>query len=111
MPTETDLVKAALTTRRPGYNTFTPSSSYLSTGSTLLNLACSGKVSGGFIKGHYYHFVGDSSSGKTFLCLTCLAEAAINPHFDDYQLIHDDAENGSLFDFGKFFGPKMAGRD
>lgn len=83
---------------------------YISTGSTLLNLACSGKTSGGFTKGKYYLVVGDSSSGKTFLTLTCLAEAAKNPNFDGYRLIHDDAENGALFDFRKFFGEKLHNR-
>jgi len=58
-------------------------SNLLSTGSTLLNLACSGRVNGGFLKGFYYFIVGDSKSGKTFLSLTCLAEASINKDFDD----------------------------
>ena len=42
----------------------------LGTGSTLLNLAISGKTCGGFPAGKYVFFVGDSSSGKTFLALT-----------------------------------------
>lgn len=83
---------------------------YVSTGSTILNLACTGRTDCGFEKGRYYHFVGDSSSGKTFLALTCLAEAAHNPAFDDYDLYHDDAEHGTGFDFEKFFGSKTASR-
>lgn len=82
----------------------------LSTGSTLLNLACSGKVNGGFLKGRYYYFVGDSSSGKTWLTWTCLAEASINPAFDDYRFIMDDVEGGSLMNIEKFFGTKVARR-
>jgi len=109
MSDDTDEIKERLLAKRDKAARFTESD-YLSTGSTLLNLACSGKPRGGFIKGHYYHFVGDSSSGKTFLCLTCLAEASINKSFNNYRLIHDDAENGALFDFEKFFGPKMAAR-
>lgn len=85
-------------------------SDLLSTGSTLLNLACTGTVNGGFIKGHFYYLVGDSSSGKTFLSLTCFAEACMNKHFADYDLIFDDAESGALMDFTKFFGTKTAER-
>lgn len=87
-----------------------PMKELLSTGSTMLNLACSGKADGGFAMGGYYFLVGDSSSGKTFLALTCFAEASINPNFDEYELIHDDAENGAMMDFGKFFGKKCAER-
>src|SRR4051812_12715337 len=83
---------------------------YVSTGSTRLNLAISGKSYGGFQKGTYNLFVGDSSSGKTFITLTTLAEAANNPAFDDYQLIYDPAEGGAKMDFGHFFGQKLAER-
>lgn len=82
----------------------------LSTGSTLLNLACSGKVFGGFRAGHYYFLLGDSDSGKTFLAMTCLAEAASNPKFDDYRFIFDDAEDGALMDKARFFGKKVVKR-
>ena len=82
----------------------------LSTGSTMLNLACTGRPLGGLIKGKYYLFVGDSASGKTILVLTILAEAANNPHFDNYRLIFDDIEGGALFDMAKFYGRKMASR-
>ena len=83
---------------------------YLSTGSTLLNLACSGRIDGGFAKGLYTLLVGDSSSGKTFLSLTCLAEATLNPEFKDYRFIFDNAENGALMDVAKFFGQELADR-
>jgi RecA/RadA recombinase len=82
----------------------------LSSGSTLLNLACSGKPHVAFIKGHYYFLVGDSSSGKSFLSLTCLAEANLNEHFKDYRFIYDNAEDGALMDIKKFFGAKTAAR-
>lgn len=36
----------------------------LSTGSTLLNLACSGKPNVGYLTGGFYYLVGDSASGK-----------------------------------------------
>jgi len=83
---------------------------YLSTGSTLLNLACSGRPDGGFIKGNYYFLVGDSASGKTFLSLTCLAEASINKNFDNYRFIYDNSEGGALMDIRKFFGTKVMER-
>lgn len=83
---------------------------YLSTGCSLLNLACSGKANGGFQTGGYYLLVGDSSSGKSFLSLTCFAEAANNPTFDNYRLIYNDVEGGVLMDKEKFFGRKAAER-
>ena len=85
-------------------------SQFLSTGSTLLNLACTGKPNKGFRKGHYYFIVGDSSSGKTFLSLTCLSEAANNPAFKNYRFIHDNAEGGALMKISEFFGEAVAAR-
>jgi len=82
----------------------------LSTGSTLLNLACTGNWKGGFAKGKYFFVVGDSASGKTFLTLTCLAEAAINPAFANYRFIYDDVEGGALMDIERFFGKQVAMR-
>lgn len=82
----------------------------LSTGSTLLNLACTDKFKGGFTKGKYFFIVGDSSSGKTFLTLTCLAEASINDNFKNYRFIYDNGEDGALMDIEKFFGKGVANR-
>ena len=82
----------------------------LGTGSTLLNLACTGKPNGGFAKGRYFFLVGDSASGKTFVSLTCLSEASINPQFDEYRFIYDDAESGALMDIERFFGKAVAER-
>lgn len=87
-----------------------PGRELLSTGSTLLNLGCTGDLRGGFAKGLYFFLVGDSQSGKTWLSLTCFAEAAINPDFADYRFIHDDAENGALMDIKKYFGEAVAAR-
>lgn len=83
---------------------------YLSTGSTLLNLAASGKVDGGFKMGTIVLLVGESDSGKTFYSLTCLAEAAANPKFSDYRFIHDAPERGSHMDMQKYYGKKMVAR-
>lgn len=81
----------------------------LSSGSTLLNLACTGNPFRAFMRGGFYLLPGDSSAGKTVLGGTCLAEAAINPKFDNYELIFDNVENGNLF-FGKFFGARICKR-
>lgn len=107
---KTEQIKKMLTKKHKyGANSFT-SKDFLSTGSTLLNLACSGKPNYGFIKGLYYFIVGDAASGKTFLSLTCLAEAAKNPNFDDYRFIYDGSEGGALMNIEKFFGNKVAER-
>jgi len=83
---------------------------FISTGSTLLNLACTGSPYRGFAMGKYYRLVGDSTSGKTFLSLTCLAEASINPRFNKHRFIYDNAEDGAMMDIQKFFGSEVARR-
>ena len=85
-------------------------SDQLSTGCTLLNLACTGSVQGGLAKGKYHFFVGDSESGKTFLTLTCFAEACRNPEFKNHRLIFDNAEDGALMDWEEYFGKSAANR-
>lgn len=107
---ETTRMKKALMNRRPRKERPIKPEDLLSTGSTLLNLAMSGMARGGLAKGKYYFVVGDSASGKTFITMTCFAEAAKNAHFDGYRFIHDNAEDGALMDFTKFFGAKANGR-
>lgn len=87
-----------------------PPENFLSSGSTLLNLAVTGMPNCCFAKGHYYWLVGDSESGKSFLTLTLLAEASLNRNFDKYRLIYDDVEGGALMDMKRFFGKAMANR-
>jgi hypothetical protein len=82
----------------------------LSTGSTLLNLAMTGNAEGGWIAGHYFLFVGDSDSGKSWFVHTALAEASINSAFKDYRLIYDNTEAKSLMDIARFFGDRLAKR-
>lgn len=83
---------------------------YLSSGSTLINLACSSTPYGAFAKGKFFWMVGESSSGKTWLTLNALAEAAINPHFKEYDLIYNNVEDGALMDVKKYFGSKLLER-
>ena len=106
---KTDDVKKMLRQKRKKEQQLT-AKDFLSTGSTLLNLACTGFPERGFAKGHYYFIVGDSISGKTWLSLTCLAEAAMNRNFDGYRFIYDNAEDGALMDIGRFFGKQVAKR-
>ncbi len=82
----------------------------LSTGSTVLDLACSGRVEGGLLSGEYYFFCGDTDSGKTWMGMSLFAEASINPAFDNYRLIYDGVEGGALMDIEKYFGKKAAER-
>lgn len=42
---------------------------------------------------------------NTYITLNVLAEAAINPEFDDYRLIYNGPENGAIMDIRKCFGP------
>ncbi len=82
----------------------------LSTGSTLLNLACSGRVDGGFCKGRYVLMIGDSGSSKTWIALTTLAEASISPNFSEYRLIYDGPERGAMMDMERYFGKTLTDR-
>ena len=86
------------------------SKDFVSTGSTLLNLAFTDRPNRGFAKGLYYSLVGDTKSGKTFLSLTCFAEATLNSNFAKHRLIYDNVENGALMDIKKFFGTAVAKR-
>lgn len=76
----------------------------------MANLAVTGHSQHGIEAGTYVLLVGDSNAGKTWLALAVLAEASINPAFDDYRLIYDGPENGALMDFQKCFGKKAAAR-
>lgn len=105
-----EAVKAAAKVKRPERYTSIPKKNFLSTGSTCLNLAFSGDIDGGVPKGLYAFYVGDSSAGKTMAAMSLLAEACMNPEFDDYRLIYDPSENGAHMNVAKFFGKKLAAR-
>jgi len=81
---------------------------HISSGCALLNLALSDKVEGGFGLGKMTNIIGDSSSGKSFLALSLLAECANSPRFDDYTLVYDDVEQACEFDIRKLFGSRAA---
>jgi len=82
----------------------------LNCGSSLVNLACSGRIEGAFLTGHYYFVVGDSMSGKTWLGMSCFAEAANDNRFAEYRLIYDPTEIGALMDLEQYFGERAAER-
>lgn len=86
------------------------SKDFLSTGSTMLNLSCTDYPDRGFAKGHYYLIVGTSRSGKTWLSLSCLAEAAKNPNFNAYRFIYNNVERGALMNIKRFFGAEVERR-
>ncbi len=104
---EVENLKKQLTTKPSATNENTVKEG-LSTGSTLLNLACTGKTHAGFLPGYYYFIVGDSVSGKSFLSLTCFAEASIHSVYKDYRYIYDNVEAGALMDVSRLFGKKAA---
>jgi len=85
-------------------------SNLLSTGCTLLNLSMTGRPEGGWVAGHYFLFVGDSDSGKSWFMHTTMAEASINPAFDEHRLIYDNTEVKSLMDISRYFGQRCADR-
>lgn len=107
--TATKKLKADLTRKRK-FENVPPPEDYLSSGSTLFNLGITGSIKRAFAKGFYYFFVGDSSSGKTWLLIQALAEACRNAHFAKYRLIHNNPENGALMDIGRYFGSLLKKR-
>jgi RecA/RadA recombinase len=100
-----DLIKEAMT---PSLTKVEPV--MLSSGSTLVNLVLSGSVNGGWRQGHFYLLVGDSQSGKSWICLATLAEATLLPSFDKHRLVRFDSEDGALMDIGSYFGSKLEKR-
>lgn len=82
----------------------------LSLGDPLLNLCVTGDYRYGIGPGKYMFYCGASSSGKTFITLTMLAEAARMPEYDDYEFWLIDQEHGANMDMARYFGKKMANR-
>jgi RecA/RadA recombinase len=75
---------------------------FISTGSTMLNLAMTDDPFGGWVLGTFNNLVGDSDTGKTLLLLQLFAEANKDPRFAEYDLYHDEPEQKNLFDLSKF---------
>jgi len=71
---------------------------FLSLGHAPLNLACSGRIDGGLVQGVYTNLIGDSDTGKSVVGLTALAQAAIDPVYDDFDLIYVNSEHAHLID-------------
>ena len=82
----------------------------LSLGNTMFNLAVSGNIDVGVGPGRYAWFSGSSSSGKSWLTLAVLAEAARNPAYDKHKLVFFDQERGATFSLAQFFGKRAASR-
>lgn len=82
----------------------------LDSGSRLVNLAASGHPDWAMLSGGFYWMVGDSDTGKTVLTVGFLAEASINPQFDGYDLIFDNAEDGAMMPIEQFYGKSLADR-
>jgi len=83
---------------------------FVSSGSTLLNLALTGHPDFGWQLGKMANIIGDSGAGKTQLALTSFAEASYNPDHKNMRLIYDDAENALEFDLGDVFGKQTEKR-
>jgi len=80
------------------------------TSSTLLNCACSDNPTGGYGIGKLVNLIGDSSSGKTLLGLSCFAEMAMFKKFDEYAFIYDDVEAALEFNLDYLFGREVSDR-
>jgi RecA/RadA recombinase len=78
---------------------------FLSTGSSMLNLAMSDSISGGWPIGRINTLPGQSAAGKTVLVLSTFCEACLDSKFDEYELIYDDVERRCDFNMGKLFPP------
>lgn len=81
---------------------------FIDTGSTLLNLAITDKVDGGWPTCRMMNLVGDSSSGKTFIALTSQACCHYDEQFKGYATVYDDAESADSFDKEHLFGKSAA---
>jgi RecA/RadA recombinase len=78
---------------------------FLSTGSTMLNLAMSDSVNGGWPLGRISTLPGQSSAGKTVVVLSSFCEACLDSRFNEYNLFYDDVERRCDFHFNKLFPP------
>lgn len=82
----------------------------ISTGATMLNLACSDNPHGGYGMGRVVNIIGDSAAGKSVLNLTTFAECSYDERFDEYDFQYDESEKSLAFHIKKLFGKKTAKR-
>lgn len=93
-----------------------PRVEFLSTGSTLLNLAASGKGrDGGWARGRIINIVGDGSTGKTLLALEACAHAfyqfpdksLIYPKVKSLSIVYDNVEEVMDFPLEEMYGEEF----
>ena len=77
---------------------------FLSSGSTLLNLALTNHPDCGWKLGRMANVIGDSGAGKTVLCVTSIAETCNDKSKSDVNTKFDDAEHAFEFNVKKMFG-------
>jgi len=82
----------------------------ISSGSTMINLGCTGTPYGWMLKGKCFLLVGESDSGKTWLIMNTYAETNLHERFKNYKLIYDCPEFGANMDIAHYFGKKTATR-
>ena len=102
-----ETIKQELTSPRHQHIGSVANKDLLGTGSTLLNLALSGRLDGGFAKGFVILLIGKPRSGKSWLSFNAMAEASISKEFADYRLIYDNPENGAHMDVKQYFGERL----
>ena len=83
---------------------------YVRTGCTLLDCMAGGGVGLGFPFGKILNFVGDKSSGKTFISNEIIA-ANYHKFKKDLKFNYDDAETGYTFDTSKMYGVNIMHED
>jgi len=81
--------------------------SLVPSGSTLFNLMCSDKTKGSFALGTMVNVIGDTSSGKSMLALTLLAEVCKYKRFAEHRLCYCDVEAALSFNIPRLFGRKL----
>lgn len=80
---------------------------FIGTGSSMLNLAISGQVNGGWPLGDMANIMGPSDVGKTLIMLTMFAEAVKDKRFDKYDFQYQAIETGLYFPLREMFGENI----
>lgn len=77
---------------------------YANTGSELLDLVVGGGVGKGYPFGKIINFVGDKSSGKTFLAIEVIAACFHKYGEKNFKWLYDDCESGFSFNTEHLYG-------